>query len=173
MNAPTIVSFIFPNASLMVDHSLFTAFLNVSDLLYKSTNPATNAATAMTTSAIGFIDITTFNADCAIVIDFVATAPATLAVLCATIAAVLTVAFAACVANPAADFPKFTTNVPALFPALNAFVPNVLTTVAAFPPKSRIVLYPSTTFFTPLVSFPNTVVAGPTAATTAPILRTF
>ena len=80
-NAPSMVSLIFPNPSFTAVHNLFTAFLNVSDLLYKSTNPATSAVTAITTNAIGFIDITVFNAVCAAVIAPVAAVPATLATL--------------------------------------------------------------------------------------------
>ena len=144
-----IVSLIFPKAAFTVSHNLLTAFLNVSELLYKAIKPATSKETTVTTFIIGFIDITRLRAFCAVVIPPVAVAAVAVAAVCAAVAAVP----AASAAVPAA--------VAAVFAVIFAMIEETPETNCC-----PVLIVEEM----PCANFPIPIAAGPTAAVNSPIL---
>ena len=149
-------SAIFPNTALMVAHNLLTAFRNVSEFLYKATNPATSPATAKTTHVIGLLNNAAVNALIPVVDAAVAAVSVPCAVACAPVAAVLAADAVADAASAAAS-----AVVAAVFPA---------SFVMTFPTTSRILLYVLTAVFIPCPNFPTAMDAGATAAVNRPTL---
>ncbi len=144
------ISSIFPNADFTASHTLFTASLNCSLFLYKSTNHATSPAISPAIAKIGNAFIANPSAFVATVDAVVAVVDAAVATVCAAIAAVPAVSAAA----PAA--------VAAVFAVIFAIMDEM----------------PETNFCPVLIvdempwaNFPIPIAAGPTAAVNNPILR--
>ena len=143
------ISSIFPNADFTVSQTLFTASLNCSLFLYKSTNHATSPAINPAIAKMGNAFIANPSAFVATVDAVVAVVDAAVATVCAAVAAV---------------------------PAVSAAVPAAVAAVFAviFAMMEEM---PETKFCPALIvdempcaNFPIPIAAGPTAAVNIPIL---